>query len=125
MESGINTFFIKIYGNTSQLHDKITRVKNSFLQTMHGIENLRSFDANIIIELVINKYNYTYITEIADMFAKMGAKQIILKVISLPYHPKKNLYLKLRKYTPLYSEIAPHVKNVLSSFPEGFISVQK
>ncbi|MBD5427015.1 MAG: radical SAM protein [Treponema sp.] len=46
-------FIIPIHGD-QQTHDKITRVSNSYIQTINGLDYLSKFDAMIDVKIIIN-----------------------------------------------------------------------
>ncbi|WP_291492373.1 His-Xaa-Ser system radical SAM maturase HxsC [Desulfurella sp.] len=49
---------ISLYADTYILHDRITRLKGSFYNTVKGIQNIAKFYKNIEIRFVISKLNY-------------------------------------------------------------------
>jgi MoaA/NifB/PqqE/SkfB family radical SAM enzyme len=70
LDAGVDEFFISVYGPKSQIHDKITRVRNSFNQTMRGINNLSKLNASVFTNTVIIKLNYMSLPQIASLFSK-------------------------------------------------------
>ena len=56
---------IALYGHNKMIHEKITRAKNSFNQTVQGIKNLLSFNLPVEVRTVINKINYKFLPDIA------------------------------------------------------------
>jgi MoaA/NifB/PqqE/SkfB family radical SAM enzyme len=67
--NGVDEFFISVYGPKSQIHDKITTIKNSFKQTITGINNLSKLKAKIITNTVIIKHNYKSLLDIVNLFS--------------------------------------------------------
>ena len=61
-------FEVLSFGHDPQSHDKITRVKGSFNQTIRGINNLIKFGKRFMINLVVNKSNYTNIFDLMNKF---------------------------------------------------------
>ena len=58
---------IPIHGHIAKLHDSITQSKGSFEQTVTGIKMLHDLGETIEIRIVLNKMNYTYLSEIAKL----------------------------------------------------------
>ncbi|MCK4258825.1 MAG: His-Xaa-Ser system radical SAM maturase HxsC [Halanaerobiales bacterium] len=61
---------IAIHGHQPELHDYCTGVKNSFIQTFNGIKNLYRMNEKIELRIVVNKLNYKYLLNIAQMIVK-------------------------------------------------------
>ena len=53
-----------LYGANSEIHDKITRSKNSFKQTLEGIKNLLQENIKVELRIPVNKINYENLPEI-------------------------------------------------------------
>lgn len=60
-------FAIPIHASTPKLHDKITRTKGSFIQTINGLKNLNDTCAAIEIRLVVHKLNENDIVNVCSM----------------------------------------------------------
>ena len=82
---GVNNFLVTIFGHNLELHDKVTRVKGSYNQTIKGIENLLLLGVNVSIHIVINGLNYLYYDEIIDSFKKKGINYFQITVIPPEY----------------------------------------
>lgn len=64
---------VSLYGPTPKIHNKITRAKNSFEQTIKGLENLLFYKKdNQIIEIrtIISKLSYKHFDEILSLIKK-------------------------------------------------------
>lgn len=57
---------IPIYADNSDMHDSITRVKGSFMQSVQGIKNLLAENIAVEIRIVVLKNNYKYLNDIAE-----------------------------------------------------------
>lgn len=57
---------IPIYSATEELHDSITRAKNSFKQAVCGIKKLLNRNISVEIRIVVMKKNYKYLKDIAN-----------------------------------------------------------
>lgn len=58
---------IPVHSYKQEIHDEITRVKGSFVQTCNGIRNLLKYNQLVEIRVVINKYNYKDLPKMAQM----------------------------------------------------------
>lgn len=66
INSPIDTLYaIPLYSGNPELHDAIVRAKGSFNKTIHGILNLYRLQQNIEIRIVVTKYNYKDLHNIA------------------------------------------------------------
>lgn len=72
---------IPLHGYNAETHDRITRSKGGFNQTVSGIKNLIYNGFNVEIRLVVSKLNYKYIDKIAELivteFPKAGSVKIM------------------------------------------------
>ncbi len=57
VSSGVTRFEIQLCGHTPELHDSITRVPGSFLQTLQGVRNLKALGAHITLDIVLCEEN--------------------------------------------------------------------
>ena len=58
VQTGANEFFVSIFSSKPEIHDKITRAKNSLEQTLDGIKNLNKLGSTIITNTVVSRLNY-------------------------------------------------------------------
>jgi len=61
---------IPIHSDFAGDHDKITQVKGSYDQTLHGLYNLGRLDVPVEIRIVINKMNHTRLPKISSFLYK-------------------------------------------------------
>lgn len=66
---GVDEFFISIFGSNSETHDKLTKVKDSFRETLRGIQNLNKLGARIITNTVIVRDNYFMLPQMIELVA--------------------------------------------------------
>lgn len=66
IDSGVDEFYVSIYGSNQETHESLTRTKNSFVETMKGIENLDELNVSIITNTVVTKLNYRNLPEITE-----------------------------------------------------------
>ena len=63
----ISVISISIYGDTAELHDKITTVKGSFIKTLEGIEQLKKYNLQFDLKCVMLAENAERIEEIRQL----------------------------------------------------------
>lgn len=103
----------EIHGSEA-IHDKITRAKNSFRQTIEGIKNINHIlGIKPEVRIVISKINYGGISEIIDIVEKeqLIISQFVLFPIAFAGRARRN-FSELR-YT--YSMIMPYVEKFLKN----------
>lgn len=70
LQSGISKITIPFYGHNAEIHDSITRSKNSFHETVRGLSNLNDLHKNedyiLELKILICRNNYNHINEIAE-----------------------------------------------------------
>lgn len=82
IDAGVSKVTIPIYGNTPELHDRITRCAGSFQETIMGLRNLNmlmechSFQLELKILMCMD--NYTHIGNIAEYVLKNFNFDILL-----------------------------------------------
>jgi len=73
IKSGVGRVNFSLYGHNAKLHDAITRTPQSFEQTIQGIKNVQKFpEVTIIINTVVSRLNYQYLTEIGNFLLSLG-----------------------------------------------------
>ncbi|MCK4521730.1 MAG: radical SAM protein [Nanoarchaeota archaeon] len=98
----------EIHGPNSEIHDKITQVKGSFLQTVDGIKNLIKLDIPVELRIVINKINYKDLPALARFITTNFDK--LTKVVLFPINIVGEAYKNKEKIAPRYKEIKPYVQ---------------
>jgi radical SAM protein with 4Fe4S-binding SPASM domain len=98
-------FVIALHGHIPEIHDQITRAKNSFKQTTKGIDNLIKHEQIVQGKVVISKKNYRYLKELTEYLIKKGVKKIN---IAFP-HPQGNAYKYFSDVVPTYTDVKKHV----------------
>lgn len=76
-------FAIPIYADNAELHEKITRAKDSFKQTIVGIKKLIERNIDIEIRIVVIKDNYKYLENIAKFIVKEMPNVKIINIMAL------------------------------------------
>jgi MoaA/NifB/PqqE/SkfB family radical SAM enzyme len=103
-------FEIAIHSHLKEHHEKITRVKGSFDQTLEGIKNLIKYGAKSLnFKVVISKLNFKDLRGIVSLANKLGIKQVD---IAFP-HGMGNALKYWFEVVPRYSEIKKYVIDCL------------
>ncbi|MFQ5891326.1 MAG: hypothetical protein ACE5HW_00855, partial [Candidatus Methanofastidiosia archaeon] len=71
---GANEFFIYLHGHNAKIHDKITKTKGSFEQTIEGIKNLIDLNQNIHVRAMVTFENYKHLFDLFKLLSKQRMK---------------------------------------------------
>ena len=117
------TIAVSLYGPAAKIHDRITQTKNSFEQTIKGLENLLVYKNNsqlIEIRTVISKLSYRYLDQILN-FVKTrfpSIDRMILIFLEFEGQATKNF----KRVAISYSQLRPSLKKIfpfLDQFKES------
>lgn len=103
-------FIIKIQGHNSIIHDSITCVDNSFIQSETAIHSLLKSKRKVSFLHSINELNFIFFDKIIEMANKTGVEEIIVENI-YPIGTSKNNFKKL---AVRYTELKEVIKNKIS-----------
>jgi len=108
---------VSLYGPTAKIHDGITRTKNSFEQTIKGLENIlihRKKNQVVEIRTVISKLSYKYLDQILNLINVRfsSVDRVILIFMEMEGQAEKNL----KSVGLSYSEISPYFKKIYPQF---------
>jgi MoaA/NifB/PqqE/SkfB family radical SAM enzyme len=108
-----NIFYaIAVHGPNKDVHEPITRSKDSFDQTIAGIKNLKKLGVkNICGKTVISKINYRYLPDIARLFLKLGIERINF---AFP-HANGNAWKYFDEVVPDYRDIMDYVYKTIET----------
>jgi len=111
-DAGLNHVIFSLHGHTSELHDYITRTRNSYKQVTAGMRNIREINPGIYIctNTVINKFNFMFLPEIAEKNIALGANGCEFIFI----HPRGNALNNFDKIVPTLTEITPYIGETIS-----------
>ena len=109
IDAGANEFALAIHGSTNELHDKLTRSKGSFRQTLQGIYNLNKFKQKVITNTVVTEINYKDLASIAKMLIDAGVFQYQFAFMHINPIIQNDEKL-IEEIVPRYKEIKPYVE---------------
>jgi MoaA/NifB/PqqE/SkfB family radical SAM enzyme len=83
LDAGLDEVTFSMHGHTPELHDELTGVKGSFLQTIAGIRNVVSSRRAIVSgDVVVNHRNVAHLREVLDLFMELGVREFdVLMVV--------------------------------------------
>ena len=118
---------VSMYADYPELHDFITRLKNSFNLTVEGIKNLLELGANVEIRYIISRLNYKRLPKFAEFCTNefRGVKRYVLlniKYTGNAFIARKILFIRISKVVPFATKAVDifwdHNENVrLYHFP--------
>ena len=79
MESGITSLLISLHGHTARVHDRSTRVRGSFEETMAGLRNVMKWSDGGVdfgVNTTITRHNVKYLGEFADLLWEEGVRKV-------------------------------------------------
>lgn len=107
-------FSISLTHIKPEIHDKITRVDGSWMQTIKGIKNLVELgNKNVSIAFVVCKLNYKILPLAVDFFSDLGVKRIDFIIVRKSGYAKKNY----QNIAVKISEIKPYL---FKAFDKGY-----
>lgn len=106
-------FVIALHGADASVHDKITRVKGSFAETVQGIKNLRDLGFKVCGKMVLSHLNVNVIAETLDFMSDLIMDEA---VVAFP-HAEDFTPRTLKKVVPSYSRIKESLANITFSKP--------
>ena len=110
IEAGATEFSPALHGSTAELHGFLTGNKDSFLQTVAGIKNLKSLGQYVLTNTVITKPNYRDLPDLAKLLVALDVDQFQLAFVHVAGSADKN-----REWlVPRKALVEPWVKSALS-----------
>ncbi len=106
---------LSIYGPNSEIHDNVTRSKNSFNQTCAGLGNLLSqkkIGQIVGVRIVLTKISYRHIDQMIDLI-KNKFNQVDRVVIIFP-EIEAQAVKNLRKVKITYQDVKPYIESIFS-----------
>lgn len=113
LDAGLNSAVFSIHGHTPELHDYLTRSKNSYRYAIQGMRNLKelSRDFYICTNTVIVRDNYRFLPRIAENNARLGADGMEFIFI----HPRGNALRDFDRVVPTLTEIMDYLRPTIDA----------
>ncbi|MFC1723568.1 radical SAM protein [Nanoarchaeota archaeon] len=109
----VKSYTIALHG-PREVHERITRAKNSFDQTVKGIKNLIRMGKRVNGKIVLSKINMEYLTDIFKIFESLGVKR---GNVAFP-HAQGNAWDNFHEVVPKYSELKKHLDKAIKYLDE-------
>lgn len=127
IEAGVNQFVVTLAGHDAVSHDRATRSKGSFRETLQGIRNvaaLKGLGVSLLVNVAVFRATYRSLSKIIALAVRLGANEINLLNIS-PVSGRsrtRRIIAPLAKAVPLLADAVKRfektgVKFLLVEFP--------
>ncbi|HLD62023.1 hypothetical protein A3C24_04075 [Candidatus Roizmanbacteria bacterium RIFCSPHIGHO2_02_FULL_37_24] len=104
VKAGLDEITVSIHGHTSALHDKLVRVKGTFVKALKTLKNSKKYPSLIVsIDICINKLNIRHLPEIIKTFIDAGFYEFdLLHIIPFgsAWENRKLLFFDIKKELP-------------------------
>jgi len=107
----INEYYISFFSHQEIIHNLITGQKDSFKETIRGINNVIRAGLNLTVKLIITKENYKTLKEIVKLLHSLGVTRIQLVFPeSIPEE-----YKALEELVPTIPEAFSYINQALAT----------
>jgi len=119
--SGLTILLISLHGHNAYIHDYLTRVQGSFSQLTRGIKIFKKKNKTVVlgINVVINKFNYRFLSEIVKFSGNLGINWLNFIYIC----PIGKAFVN-KEIIPRYRDITPFVEAAIDQNKHYNISLQ-
>ncbi len=111
------TWVVALHGPDAELHDRVTRVRGSFAQTVQGIRNLRALGQRVVGKVVLSKLNYERQEAIVGLLVELGVPYVNL---AFP-HALGAAREHFDEVVPRYSELVPFAHATLDRYAQAAV----
>lgn len=109
-DAGVDRVMTTFYSHKADKHDSITRVKNSFAETLEGLKNLQELGVELSVKTIILKQNYKELDKFVDFaFDTFPNAWVSIHGLILRGIAKENY----KQIVTRYSETAPYIEKAL------------
>jgi len=113
---------VALYGHNPEIHESVTRTKDSFEQTIKGIKNLISLGIRTEIRTIINLINYKHMEDLTKFVVKEFPSLdrfvfINMKITGNAYKNKNSVLVKI-------SDVIPHVEKAVKVLKDSGIQTR-
>jgi MoaA/NifB/PqqE/SkfB family radical SAM enzyme len=106
----IDVYMIALLGSNEKIHDKITKSKGSFEQTLQGLKNLVEQGCLVGVKSVINNYNKGDMLEIIKLLKSIGINNLSLTFPHIKRAESKDF---IDEIIPYYHEVSEEIEKCL------------
>jgi radical SAM protein with 4Fe4S-binding SPASM domain len=110
VDAGGNKFMISLHAHNKKLNFYLTRVKESFDQTIQGIKNLKKLNQDMVASFVVMKPNYRILPEYAKFISNLGITKTLQLTFVMPFGEAG---INHKEILPRYSKACEYVKKTI------------
>jgi MoaA/NifB/PqqE/SkfB family radical SAM enzyme len=123
-EVGVSSIGISLYSVEEKIHDSITRVKGSCIQTKSGIKNLLRRNIDLWVNVTVSRYNQSTLFETVAGLSAMGVKNIlIISVVTKDKGIKYDQSVIEGQFRRIAGKKLPGLKITLRGFDRKFSGI--
>jgi len=114
-KAGLDSAFVSIHAHNEDLSAKITRAPGTFDKTVEGVKNLIDNGISVVINLVINSYNYKKLLEIVKFIHEnlIIHHRIVIRKIVLSYVSPICTAWDNKDIIPKFSDVEPFLHKAI------------
>lgn len=115
IERGVAGFGMTLYGHTSEVHEEVTRVHGSFIQTVQGIKTIQrcSHSVPLSVNCVVVPGNFRHLAATVRFLTSLNVKLIQLTYV-VPIGRAKGIFLD--QDMPSMAETLPFIRDAVNTF---------
>jgi len=80
--AGVTDAFVSLHAHNEKLSSRITRAPGTFDKTISGIKNLKAAGINVTINVVVNKLNHRYLSEIIKFISRLRPQSVVFSIVA-------------------------------------------
>ena len=115
IENGLNEISVSLHGYNSQSHEAATRAKDSFNQTYQGLINLTKYCEKVMVNIIINNYNYQNLDKIMELILNLNLIRILIT-----YPIFVGNAIKYNEMIPSYSLVYKNIHKAINIIKNKF-----
>ena len=113
---------IALYGHEKKTHDAITRIPESFEQTVKGVKNLIEFGIPVELRVIVSELNYKTLKDIAEYI--VGNLKGVYRVVFINMKYTGNAYINRKVLFVKYKDVVPHAEKAADILLKNNIDVK-
>lgn len=106
LAAGATEFSPSIHGSTAEIHDGLTRAKDSWQESRDGIANVCRAGLPVVTNSVITRENTTDLPALVKLLGELGVKNAQLAFV----HPVGTALTMFDEVVPRLSDVVPYVR---------------
>lgn len=113
-------YIIALHGADAATHQRITQVPNSFLETVTGIQNLRTIGRSVVGKIVISRLNQHCLGAVVNLFSQLRVDHVSLAFPNI----SGGVARRFEQLMPRYEDLACTLEDVIAAATELGVSVE-